>query len=64
MWRRVRAYQIHISARRPPVCPMTPTCSRYGLDALSRHGAIRGSWLTWRRIRRCRRPGAYDPVPP
>lgn len=64
LWRRVRAYQLYVSASRPPCCPMTPTCSRYSLDALQAHGALRGAILTVQRLRRCR-PGAatMDPVP-
>lgn len=63
--RLVRSYQLHVSVPRArPVCPMTPTCSRYGLQALSRHGAWRGGRLVLRRLRRCGRATAYDPVPP
>lgn len=64
LWRRVRAYQLYVSAHRAPCCPMTPTCSRYSLDALEAHGARRGLLLTVRRLRRCH-PGAagLDPVP-
>jgi putative membrane protein insertion efficiency factor len=61
----VRVYQREVSPRRPPVCRFTPTCSQYALDALEGHGALRGSWLTLRRLVRCR-PGAAggaDPVP-
>ena len=47
-------------------CRFQPTCSEYALTALDRHGAIKGSWLTLRRIARCRPGGGdgYDPVPP
>ena len=61
----VRVYQREISRRRPPCCRFTPTCSAYAVDALEQHGARRGSWLTVRRLVRCR-PGAVggaDPVP-
>ena len=61
----VRFYQREISPRRPPVCQFTPSCSAYAVEALERHGARRGSWLTVRRLLRCR-PGAAggaDPVP-
>jgi uncharacterized protein len=61
----VRVYQREISPRRPPVCRFEPTCSVYAVQALERHGAGRGSWLTLRRLLRCR-PGATggaDPVP-
>jgi putative membrane protein insertion efficiency factor len=64
--RLIRSYQLHVSVPRArPVCPMTPTCSRYGLQAVSRHGLLRGGWLVVGRLRRCsrRRPG-LDPVPP
>ncbi|MGY1787782.1 membrane protein insertion efficiency factor YidD [Geodermatophilus sp. SYSU D00698] len=62
--RLVVAYRERVSPTRPPVCPFTPTCSTYGLEALRRHGALRGLWLTLDRLRRCR-PGAggSDPVP-
>ncbi len=61
----VRVYQRRISPRRPPCCRFTPTCSAYAVEALEEHGARRGSWLTLRRLARCR-PGAAggaDPVP-
>ncbi|MGY1706495.1 membrane protein insertion efficiency factor YidD [Geodermatophilus sp. SYSU D00697] len=61
----VRVYQREISPRRPPVCRFEPTCSSYAVEALERHGAGRGTWLTLRRLLRCR-PGATggpDPVP-
>ena len=61
----VRVYQREVSPRRPPCCRFEPTCSAYAVQALERHGAGRGSWLTLRRLVRCR-PGAAggaDPVP-
>ena len=61
----VRVYQREISPRRPPCCSFSPTCSAYAVEALERHGARRGTWLTVRRLVRCR-PGAAggaDPVP-
>ena len=64
-WRWVRAYQLTVSAHRPrPVCPMSPSCSRYALQALSAHGLMRGGALTVRRLRRCSpRAVRDDPVP-
>jgi putative membrane protein insertion efficiency factor len=53
----VRVYQREISPKRAPCCRFTPTCSAYAVEALDRHGAGRGSWLTLRRLVRCR-PGA------
>ena len=61
----VRVYQREVSPRRRPCCHFTPTCSTYAVEALETHGARRGSWLTVRRLLRCR-PGAAggaDPVP-
>ena len=61
----VRVYQRQISPKRPPCCRFSPTCSSYAVEALERHGAGRGTWLTLRRLVRCR-PGAAggaDPVP-
>lgn len=62
----IRTYQREISPRRPPCCHFTPTCSEYAAQALQTHGARRGSWLTIKRLGRCRpsRPTADDPVPP
>lgn len=47
-------------------CRFHPSCSHYALEALSVHGAARGSLLAARRILRCNpwHPGGYDPVPP
>lgn len=61
----VQGYRMFLSPLLPPSCRYTPTCSAYALEALERHGALRGSWLTVRRIARCHpfRPGGYDPVP-
>jgi uncharacterized protein len=61
----VQVYQREISPKRPACCRFTPTCSHYAVEALQRHGAVRGTWLTGRRLVRCR-PGArgrVDPVP-
>jgi putative membrane protein insertion efficiency factor len=61
----VRAYQVALSPLLPAACRYYPSCSAYAIEALERHGAIRGSWLALRRIGRCHpfRPGGYDPVP-
>ena len=62
----VRAYQIVLSPLFPPSCRFTPTCSQYAIEALRVHGPLKGSWLTIRRLLRCRPygPSGHDPVPP
>ncbi len=61
----VRLYQRLISPLLPPSCRFYPSCSAYAVEALQRHGALRGSWLTARRLGRCHpfHPGGLDPVP-
>jgi uncharacterized protein len=61
----VRAYQLLLSPMLPASCRYYPSCSAYALEALERHGALRGAWLAAKRIGRCHpfRPGGYDPVP-
>ncbi|MDE5656593.1 MAG: membrane protein insertion efficiency factor YidD [Muribaculaceae bacterium] len=58
-------YRACISPMFPPACRYTPTCSRYALEALRRHGPIKGSRLAIKRICRCHPWGGcgYDPVP-
>jgi uncharacterized protein len=61
----IRGYQLIISPLLPPSCRFTPSCSQYALEAVGRHGALRGSWLAARRLARCHpfHPGGFDPVP-
>ncbi len=62
----IRAYQVTVGAWFfSGVCRFTPSCSRYALDALEMHGALRGSLLTARRLLRCRPFGGsgHDPAP-
>jgi uncharacterized protein len=61
----VKGYQVSLSPLLPPSCRYYPSCSAYAVEALERHGALRGSWLALRRILRCHpfRPGGFDPVP-
>ncbi|MBN1608136.1 MAG: membrane protein insertion efficiency factor YidD [Polyangiaceae bacterium] len=62
----VRVYQLLLSPLFGPVCRFEPSCSRYAIACLERHGALRGSWLSFRRLLRCHpfHPGGYDPPPP
>ena len=61
----IKAYRKLISPILPNSCRFTPTCSQYALEALDKHGAIKGSILTVWRILRCNPfcRGGYDPVP-
>jgi putative membrane protein insertion efficiency factor len=58
-------YQRIISPWIGPKCRYTPTCSQYGIEALKKHGPIKGLWLTIKRVSRCHPWGGsgYDPVP-
>jgi len=61
----IRVYQVSFGRLMPPVCRFEPSCSRYAYEAFDRHGAVRGLWLTVRRLSRCRPGGGegWDPVP-
>ncbi|WP_232789986.1 membrane protein insertion efficiency factor YidD [Bacillus sp. SN10] len=61
----IRFYQKFISPMTPPTCRFYPTCSQYGLEAFQKHGALKGFWLTCKRILKCHpfHPGGFDPVP-
>lgn len=58
-------YRAAISPLTPPSCRFTPSCSAYAVEALKKHGPVRGLWLTMRRILRCHPWGGHghDPVP-
>lgn len=61
----VHFYRYCISPLKPPSCRYTPTCSEYAIQAIKKHGAVKGSWLALKRIGRCHPWGGhgYDPVP-
>jgi putative membrane protein insertion efficiency factor len=61
----IRLYRYFLSPWLGSACRFEPSCSRYALDALERHGAIEGSYLAARRVLRCHPwcEGGIDPVP-
>lgn len=62
----IRFYQKHISPGLPPRCRFIPTCSQYAVEAITKYGAAKGSWLALKRFLRCHpfyKGDFYDPVP-
>ena len=61
----IKLYQYGISPYLKPSCRYTPTCSYYAVEALQKHGALKGTWLAAKRILSCHPWGGsgYDPVP-
>ncbi len=61
----IRIYRIAVSPFLPPSCRFAPSCSHYGMEAVQKHGAFYGSWLTVKRLCKCHPfyPGGADPVP-
>lgn len=61
----LRVYRYAISPLLGRNCRFHPSCSEYAMEAVQRHGALRGGWLAARRLGRCHpfHPGGYDPVP-
>lgn len=61
----IKFYRLCISPLKPPSCRYTPTCSEYAIEALKKHGLIKGSYLAAKRILSCHPWGGsgYDPVP-
>ncbi|MFC3873776.1 membrane protein insertion efficiency factor YidD [Neisseria musculi] len=61
----IRFYRYAVSPLIPPRCRFTPTCSQYALEAVKKHGALKGGCLALKRIARCHPWGGSgcDPVP-
>ena len=61
----ITLYRLFLSPLLGTNCRFQPSCSAYGIEAITRHGALKGGWLTVRRISKCHPWGAsgYDPVP-
>ncbi len=61
----IKMYQRFISPLFPSSCKFSPTCSRYGIEAINKYGAFKGMAMTIKRILRCNpfSKGGYDPIP-
>ena len=61
----IKLYQMTLSPFIGRSCRYTPTCSNYGIEAIRKHGPLKGSWLTLKRVLSCNPWGGsgYDPVP-
>ncbi|MEV4705680.1 membrane protein insertion efficiency factor YidD [Nucisporomicrobium flavum] len=59
------AYRRYVSPALPARCRFYPSCSAYALEAVAKHGALRGTGLAIWRLLRCHpfHPGGFDPVP-
>ena len=57
-------YKAFVSPLLPPACRFTPTCSVYAMEAVGRYGALKGSWMAFKRLLRCQpfSKGGHDPV--
>ena len=61
----IKLYKLVVSPLLPPACRFLPTCSEYALEAIEKHGVLKGSYFMLRRILRCHPlcEGGLDPVP-
>lgn len=60
-----RLWQLGPSRILPPTCRFSPSCSQYTIEAITKHGSLKGGWLGLKRIGRCNPWGGcgHDPVP-
>ena len=60
----LRAYKVCLSPLLPSACRFHPTCSEYMMEAIAKHGMLRGAWMGVRRVGRCHpfHEGGFDPV--
>ena len=61
----IKSYQLIISPWLPNACRFHPTCSQYGIEAINKHGIIKGVYLLTKRLLKCHPWGGhgYDPIP-
>ncbi|HEY4797450.1 MAG TPA: membrane protein insertion efficiency factor YidD [Bacteroidia bacterium] len=61
----IKVYKLTLSPFIGNSCRYVPTCSQYGIEAIEKHGAVKGGWLTAKRVCSCHPWGGhgYDPVP-
>ncbi|MFQ5796201.1 MAG: membrane protein insertion efficiency factor YidD [Candidatus Bipolaricaulia bacterium] len=61
----IKLYQLAVSPFTPPCCRFYPSCSEYAVQAIDKHGALKGGWLAVKRVGKCHplHSGGYDPVP-
>ncbi|MBV1818774.1 membrane protein insertion efficiency factor YidD [Clostridium cochlearium] len=60
----IKFYRKYLSPLKKPCCKYYPTCSQYAIDAISKYGALKGGFMSFKRILRCNpfSKGGYDPV--
>ena len=60
----IKFYRKYISPHKKPCCRFYPTCSQYSLEAIEKYGAVKGGFMSIKRILRCHpfNEGGYDPV--
>ncbi|WBW97609.1 membrane protein insertion efficiency factor YidD [Oceanirhabdus sp. W0125-5] len=60
----IKLYRKYISPLKKPCCRFYPSCSQYAIEAISKHGALKGGFMAIKRIIKCNpfNPGGYDPV--